>query len=133
MTNHFKIACGAVAAMTLVMVVFVGRSSSPEPEVVVASDAPTPPTPAEGPTAEELAIKARQELAAAMNSRIEGPRLITTETIKFEDRVLTPPPPGVIPGMTPTPKVVKLAETNLCTRHNMHKVWVSKYKWRCKK
>ena len=24
-------------------------------------------------------------------------------------------------------------ESNLCTRHKMHKVWVSKYKWRCRK
>jgi len=27
----------------------------------------------------------------------------------------------------------KPRETNVCTRHNKHKVWISKYKWRCRK
>jgi hypothetical protein len=44
-------------------------------------------------------------------------------------------PPVVLVDREERPAAHKLAsaERNICTRHKMQKVWVSKYSWRCKK
>lgn len=116
MVSHFKIACGAAAAMSLLMVAFVGRSSQPEPAPVVISDVQEPTT--------ELK-QARLELSKGMAMFTEEPKVITTEPIKagVEAVVVVPPPK----------EHKKPSAKDLCTRHGRHKVWINKYKWRCRK
>lgn len=115
--NHFKLACGASAIFALASVFALGRSDHP---MVVA--------PVVNAGEEELA-RARKELAAAMGSFEDVPKVVTTETIKLNEVVLTPPPESKSP-----PKVAeKKEERNVCTRHGMQKVKTGRYGWRCKK
>lgn len=131
MTSHFKIACGAVAVVSLVTVTAIGRSPS--------ATVPPPPN-MEGyivPRPTELQIvQARKELAAAMQIFYEAPKIVQVEpikptpppsqdTLKLENRTLTPPPVQANePKKTEKPKY----------RPTCRKIWKQgKEYWRCRK
>ena len=110
------------AASALVATVVIGRSSPP----------PAP------------------DVSKAWADRFETAVMNQTAVLPKADRIIeiaapTPVPvqpvvpesakvPPIIPVEEPAKKQrIASTETNLCTRHNMQKIWVSKYKWRCRK
>jgi len=122
-TSHFKLACGAVAILSLVTVFALGRSPSPpDPETVVAAEA-EPPLPPINEAYRDIALEVLRQ------SGRDG-RIVKTETI-------VEPPPPVPPPLAKvveaTVKEQKLAESNICTRNGMKKTWISRFKWRCRK
>ena len=60
--------------------------------------------------------------------------------IAATERILSDDAPGKMPPVVlvdregrPAARKMASVESNICTRHNRRKVWVSKYKWRCLK
>jgi hypothetical protein len=70
---------------------------------------------------------------AAASERIEAlnkPRLVQVETVKPE----TDPLMSALAEPVAVPPTRRNAESdNICARHGMAKVWVSKYRWRCRR
>jgi hypothetical protein len=121
MMIHFKIAFGAAAVLALVSVLAVGRSSAPPP---VAAEVEPEPMPSMDDTYREIAL-------SALRASGQDARIVPIE------RIIPPQVPHVTVA---TPRAVetsvadqKKAESNICTRNNRRKVWVSKHKWRCLK
>jgi hypothetical protein len=116
--THLKIACGAVAILSLLLV-FASRSQAP---------LPTPPVvAAQEPSTETLMVPddirdvAHAAFKAAALAPADG-RVATSAKVRFEDVILAAPAPPAPPE-----------PSNLCTRNGMKKVWVSKQKWKCQK
>lgn len=118
--THFKLACGAVAIMALVTTFAIGRSPQ-----LVESPAPDQPTVQERETA-------RTELAKAMTTFQEAPRVVQTETIKFEDRDLKPPPVSASAEAKIEPKKPEVKK-DICARNGMQKIKHGRHGWRCKR
>ena len=120
--THFKIACAAVAAMTLLTVFAIGRS-------------PDPPVPQPDNSFDRTWREAAGPAALVTTAIEMPPKTVKTEVVKLENPPTEsplkeeppPPPPKAKPQKT------KFAETNVCTRHNMRKVRVGRYSWRCRK
>jgi len=69
---------------------------------------------------------------AAASERIEQlnkPRVVQTESVK---PIEADPLMAVLSDPAP-PRRRAVAATDICTRHGMVKVWVSKYRWRCRR
>ena len=66
----------------------------------------------------------------------KGPRLIPTTKIipdKPEDKYEIVEMKAPVEKSIPHEKAVKHSRSNICSVHRMRKVYVSKYKWRCRK
>jgi hypothetical protein len=65
------------------------------------------------------------------------PRPVVTERVVLDAPGREPPVVRVDEEATERPAVRRArqahAETNICTRHNMRKVMVGKYRWRCRR
>ncbi|HET9538085.1 MAG TPA: hypothetical protein VFP43_22520 [Mesorhizobium sp.] len=130
MKQFLKIALGGACALALVMTFAIGRTTPP-PAPVVAAD---PPGFAEtwNDSVKVVELKTADMKHAYRQIDLSKTQEITTERI-------TPDAPAKVPPIIPHITVAKVQpveskpERNICTRHRMQKVWVSKYKWRCKK
>jgi len=69
---------------------------------------------------------------AMMSEQIEAmnmPKVVQTEPIKPE-----PDPLMAVLSTEPAPQPIRRkAESDICTKHGMHKVMVDKHRWRCRK
>jgi hypothetical protein len=127
-----KIAFGGAAALALVITVAIGRSTLP----VTGA----PPAAAEAKTDErwandfETAVLKKTDRFRQIDTTktaVASPEPATVAT----ERIL-PDAPGKMPPVVLVDREEKpaaRAESNVCTKHKMHKVWVSKYSWRCRK
>ena len=70
---------------------------------------------------------------AMMSEQIEAmnkPRLVQTESVK----PIEPDPLIAVLSTEPAPQPIRRkAESDICTKHGMHKVMVDKHRWRCRK
>jgi hypothetical protein len=138
--QFFRIALGGAAALALVVTFAVGRSSPP----VVAAEA--------APHFEETWIDAAKSVelktADVKNSirQIDLGKVAEPSSLPkpVANERIVPNAPAKMPPVVrvddePAARRPRRAErhasegNNLCTRHKRHKVWVSKYRWRCRR
>lgn len=120
MNIFLKIALGGAAALSLVITLAIGRSAAPEPPPIIAAD----PPPSMDDTYREIALSVLRQSA-------EEPKPVVVEKII----------PPIIPMVNvaksrpveASVKEQKKAENDICTRNGRRKVWISRFKWRCKK
>jgi len=89
-------------------------------------------------TAEIEDIDALYEAGVSALSEVMGRKKVITERVLPEPPLVTPPtpdapPPKVVAPRRPKAKEAKASGGDVCSRHNLRKVFVSRYKWRCKK
>ena len=122
--NHIPVIAGGLlfaSAVTAIMSVALSRSAAPPPPVVAAAE-PEPPLITE--TYREIALSVlRQSAEDAKVVQIEKiiPPIIPMVNVAKSRPVET------------SAEDQKKAESNICTRNNRRKVWISKHKWRCLK
>ncbi|MBT1509492.1 hypothetical protein KIP88_03160 [Bradyrhizobium sp. SRL28] len=58
---------------------------------------------------------------------------LKTELVMVQPEALIDVKKKTEPKKTEKPTMVATSEHNLCTRHNMHKVWVTSRRWRCRR
>jgi hypothetical protein len=121
----FKIACGGAAAMSLVITFAIGRSPEPPPAPVVNA---APTVEAQEVEEETDQMRENREIALATLKKANSLAITDPKPVKVEKLV-----PVSEKKVEVSVKEQKKAESNICTRNGKHKVWVSKYSWRCRK
>ena len=69
---------------------------------------------------------------AAASERLETlnrPKVVQTESVK----PIEPDPLMAVLSDPAPPRRRAVTATDICTKHNMRKVWVSEYRWRCRR
>jgi len=119
----FKIAMAFAAMIALLMVFAMQRIPIDPPIVVAVAAEPI-----------EIPLKKADRLTVATESK----------PVADAARIVPPAPDGAPASMPPVLLVAdedkpalqhrrQHAETNICTKHHMHKVWINGNRWRCRK
>jgi len=107
---------------------------------VASSREPAPAAPAASP------VVAKTEFAERFDTPDDFPLMKKTDRLvvpvgpALKTEIVMAQPEALIdlktktePKKTEKPTMVAARENNLCTRHNMHKVWVTSRRWRCRR
>ena len=117
--NHFNAALAGITAAGIIAAITYGRAPAP----VVAAE---PDRPSFDMVWHDAAVP------TTIKAESLRPRFVQLEPVKTEPAAVVdiPEPARVTRRWQPKRKH---AERNVCTRHNMKKVMVGKYRWRCRR